>query len=520
MNIIKSLTLSGFVISVLLFSNLTNLKISRKPIKHPNIILILADDMGYGDASCYNANSKIPTPNIDRLAEEGIMFTDAHAPAAACTPTRYGILTGRYAWRGKLKKWVLYPYDWSLIEENRVTLPSMLRTQGYQTALIGKWHLGWNWPLKPDAQSEIPWSLGSMNTGNQIDLSKEIAGGPLGAGFNYFYGVDVPNYPPYCFIENRKIVGKLPNIQKPNSVYGSPGMMREGWDLENILPNITQKAVDFIQDQGSRKQDEPFFLFFSLTAPHTPIKPAKEFLGTSHAGDYGDLVVQVDYSVGAIREALKKSKLDENTIIIFTSDNGSPGYAGDPITRGEDWQKIDAVTKKFGHYPNGDWRGTKADIWEGGHRIPLIAWWPHHFLKGEKNNAMICLTDLMATFAKITGATLPSNAGEDSFDFSSVLLTQNSERIIRESMITHSGDGTFAIRKGSWKLIQGQGSGGLSKVAGIEGEPVKTPGQLYNLDTDPREKNNLYAQHPEMVKELNSLLESQKTLPNSRTLTF
>jgi arylsulfatase A-like enzyme len=224
-------------------------------------------------------------------------------------------------------------------------------------------------------------------------------------------------------------------------------------------------------------------------------------------------------------EAVKKAGLEKNTLILFTSDNGSPGYAGDPVLRGQDWHKVNAVTKKFGHLPNGKRRGVKGDIWEGGHRIPLIASWPGYIAKGTKSNALVSLTDLMATFIKITGASVPDEIGEDSFDFSPALLEKNPGKLPqwklpRESMIQHAGDGTFAIRKGKWKLIMGQGSGGLSKVAGIEGENVKTPGQLYNLETDPYEKNNLYSQYPEVVRELNVLLDTHKTLGNSKTHTL
>lgn len=504
-----------FLLLFPLFTNLTNLQVSKTKKSSPNIILILADDLGYGDPRCYNPDSKIPTSAIDQLAAEGMLFTDAHASAAACTPTRYGILTGRYAWRGRLKNWVIFPYDYTLIEKNRPTIASILKDNGYQTAMIGKWHLGWNWPLKPNTQANIPWTFGSMKAGTKIDLSQPIGGGPASAGFDYHFGVDVPNYPPYCFIENGKILGSLPNQNKPDTVYGNPGLMQEGWELERILPTITQKAVDFITNR--RKQQPPFFLFFSLTAPHTPIVPSMEYAGMSQAGDYGDLVVQVDHSVNAIMEALKRAKIDKNTLVIFTSDNGSPGYAGDPFLCGKDWHTVNAVTKKFGHLSNGKWRGVKADIWEGGHRVPLIARWPKHIEKGTKSDALVSLTDLMATFVKITGISVPDETGEDSFDFSTALLEKTPGKLPREAMIQHAGDGTFAIRKGAWKLILGKGSGGLSKVAGIEGPPVKTPGQLYNLETDPYETDNLYNQYPEIVRELNALLDTYKALGHSKT---
>lgn len=516
-------TLIALLIFFPFISNLTNLNANDNLFiggsePRPNIVLILADDLGYGDPRCYNPDSKIPTPAIDQLAAEGMMFTDAHAPAAACTPTRYGILTGRYAWRGRLKNWVILPYDYTLIEPGRPTIASMLKENGYETAVFGKWHLGWDWPLKSGEYPPIPWTFGSMRSGTSVDLSQPIEGGPAAAGFDYHFGVDVPNYPPYCFIENGKILGSIPVKDKPDTIYGSPGLMQEGWELERILPTLTQKAVDFIESKNRRQS--PFFLYFSLTAPHTPIVPSHEYAGMSQAGDYGDLVVQVDYTVQAIMDALKKAKMDKNTLVIFTSDNGSPGYAGDPFLRGKESHMVNAVTKEFGHLPNGKWRGVKADIWEGGHRIPFIARWPKHIEKNTKSDALVSLTDLMATFMHITATSMPDESGEDSFDLSPVLFGNVPERLSRESMIQHAGDGTFAIRKGKWKLIAGKGSGGLSKVAGIEGTRIKTAGQLYDLEIDPYETTNLYSKYPEVVRELNTLLETHKNLGYSKTQTL
>ena len=280
----------------------------------PNIVIILADDLGYGDPTCYNPDSKIPTPNIDKLASEGLQFTDAHSASAVCTPTRYSILTGRYCWRTRLKKSVLWAWDEPLINKNRLTLPEMLKEKGYQTAAIGKWHLGWEWPTSDTLDVK-------KQNGENIDYKLAIKGGPLAHGFDYYFGDDVPNFPPYTFIENEKVV-EIPTIDKPNHLFGSKGKMTKNWKLEDVMPTITQKSVDYI-DEAS-KQAEPFFLYFALTAPHTPIAPLTKFKGKSKAGPYGDFVYEVDWCVGQVMNALKENGVDENTLVIFTSDNGSP----------------------------------------------------------------------------------------------------------------------------------------------------------------------------------------------------
>jgi arylsulfatase A len=472
----------------------------------PNVVIILADDLGYGDPQVYNSESKIPTPHIDGLAKEGMRFTDAHTPSSVCTPTRYGLLTGRYAWRTELKKSVLWMWDKPLIAKDRLTFPKMMKAENYNTACIGKWHLGWRWPSNRGEgfmNDTIPigdYGLkGRHKLYEKIDFSKTIGGGPLEAGFDYYFGDDVPNFAPYTFFENNRLV-KAPDLIKPNDMYGGPGPMAEGWKLEEVMPTITKRAVKYIAEKS--KEAQPFYLHFTLTAPHTPIAPTNNFKGKSEAGLYGDFVNEVDWSVGQIVEALKKSGELENTLIIFSSDNGSPQRDGTNMGGAI------ASVKKYEHDPSRPWKGMKADIWEGGHRVPFIAAWPKRIKANTVSDQVICLTDVIASVASILGVEKGKGEMEDSFDISPIFF--GNETAVRASIIHHSIDGTFAIRKGNWKLILGKDSGGFSKNLKIEGIPVETEGQLYNLSKDPSENSNRYAVHPDKVKELTYLLNRHK----------
>jgi len=457
----------------------------------PNIVWIMADDMGYGDLACFNPESKIPTPNLDGLAREGIRFTDAHSPSAVCSPTRYGILTGRYCWRTRLKKSVLWPWDPPLIEKGRLTLPRMLKDAGYHTACIGKWHLGWEWPTTDGKPAKAAG-------GRNVDFSRPIGGGPLAAGFESYFGDDVPNFPPYCFIENDRTAG-IPKESKPKSMYGHPGPMVKGWKLEEVMPTITRKAVAYIGERAADPEKKPFFLYLALTAPHTPIAPAEKFLGKSRAGRYGDYVFEVDHTVGEILRALKDHGAAKDTLVVFTSDNGSPGRDGTGMAG-----KINSV-RRFGHNPSRPWRGIKADAWDGGHRIPFIARWPGRIPAGRVSGELICQVDLMATAAAILEKKLPENAGEDSYDILPALEGKRLDEPIREALVHHSGSGLFCLRQGRWKLIFGLGAGGFS--GGIrKPKPGEPKGQLYDMKADPGEKNNVYAEHPEIVKKLTLLL--------------
>ena len=485
----------------------------EKKVRQPNIVLFLADDMGYGDPQSYVPNSKIPTPNIDQLASKGIRFTDAHSPASVCSPTRYAILTGRYAWRTHLKQGVLGPYNSPLIEQDRLTLPGMLKEQGYATACIGKWHLGMQWATLDSAELPKIWERNFDQS--VIDHSKKITAGPLTAGFEYYFGTDVPNFPPYLFIENDHVVGN-PTIPKPDTIYGNPGMMLPGWKLEDILPTLTKKAVSYIDNYSKQNNDKPFFLYFASTSPHTPIVPASEFQGKSQAGPYGDLVHQTDYSLGEIMKALERNGLMENTIIIFTSDNGSPARAGDPHLHGKDFHATGAVITKFNHNPNAPWRGMKADIWEGGHRVPFVISWPGTIPTDKSSNEPISSVDIMASIAAITGYELTNNSAGDSWDLSDLFLGKRAgidsgRESIREAIVHHSSGGKFAIRQGKWKMIPQLGSGGWTKPINVKLEMNDPEGQLYDLHADPSESDNLWHKHPEVVEQLQELLQKYKS---------
>jgi len=489
------------------------LKAIDNPDDLPNIIIILADDMGYGDVSFLNKYSKIKTPNLDKLSSEGMVFTDAHSSAAVCSPTRYSLLTGRYNWRSRLKQNVLWYWDEPLIEENRITIGDILSEKGYSTACIGKWHLGWNWPTNDGSRVNDKLHIGEYNKkvrdsfNTKMDFSQAISNGPVTRGFDYYFGDDVPGFPPFCFIENDRVID-LPSLQKPDSIFGysDGGPMIEGWDWEELLPALTEKAVQYIygvDDKGRimRKKERPFFLYFPLSAPHVPIAPADKFKGSSKAGAYGDFVQQIDWTVGRILNALDEMGLSENTLVVFTSDNGSPGRDG------KDMVGEYSSVRKYGHNPSYIYRGTKTDTWEGGHRVPFITRWINTIDPGTSNNETICLSDLMATCAEIIGESLPDNAGEDSYSLLPLLKGKEYYGNFREATVHHSNSGNFAIRKGKWKLILCPGSGGLSnprnKDALKNGLPFY---QLYNLESDPGEKTNLCNQYPEKVIELRTIL--------------
>jgi arylsulfatase A-like enzyme len=462
----------------------------------PNIVFIMADDMGYGDLGCYNRDSKIPTPNMDRLAEEGIRFTDAHSPSAVCTPTRYGVLTGRYCWRSRLKRGVLNGYSPCLIDTGRMTVASLLKQYGYATACIGKWHLG-------------------LGSNRRADFSKTLVPGPNALGFDYFYGISASlDMPPYCYIENDRVVEE-PTLMVEAGEASKDGWWRKGpiapgFKHVEVMPKITEKAVAYIDKHVKSSRSSPFFMYFALPAPHCPIAPADFVKGRSQAGGYGDYVVEVDWTVGEVMKALERNGLTGNTLIMVTSDNGSPGRT--KIKRAPY-----SIIEVYGHYPSGDLRGIKADIWDGGHREPFIARWPAKIRAASASDELICLTDLMATCAAVVGAKLPNSAGEDSYNILPALLGRKVNQPIREAVVHHSGSGMFAIRQGKWKLILGRGSGGFSKPKKYKPKPGEPEGQLYNLEEDLAEANNLWAQRPEIVRRLTNLLDKYKEQGHSRT---
>lgn len=462
----------------------------------PNIVLILADDMGHGHVGHLNPQSKIATPHIDRLATQGISFTDAHSGSAVCSPTRYGLLTGRYAWRTKLVRGVLGPYDPPLIEADRLTLPALLKKHGYHTACIGKWHLGWDWPR---AGQQTP------------DFRQPIAGGPTTRGFDYYFGTDVPNYPPYCFIENDRTVG-LPTAEKTErTLDGRPGPMLPGWKFDAILPTLAERAAAYIDERANK--GVPFFLYLPLTSPHEPISPSADFLGKSGLNPLADFLIETDAVVGQVAEAIERNGLTDKTLLIFTADNGSSLYTG-----GTELQQM-------GHSVSAGWRGAKSSIYEGGHRVPFVARWPASIPAGAKSDETICLTDVLATVAAIVGEKLPDNAAEDSFNILPALQADETQSPIRPATVHQSARGQLAIREGAWKLVaplpQAAGNAGSqgkgkdkAKDKGKAAEPSEP--ELYNLDDDPAEAKNLHDTEPETAARLAALLEKYRREGRSR----
>lgn len=441
----------------------------------PNIILILADDMGYGDISAFNEDCKFETPNLDRLCQNGIRFTDAHASSSLSTPSRYGILTGRYAFRTNLKSGVLNGYSGPLIPEERSTIATMLSSQGYSTACIGKWHLGWDWTFGDDKKA---------------DFSAPIKNGPTTRGFDYFYGIAASlDMAPYVYVENDRptaVPNRVSKDIKEGIKLQRSGPQSPDFEHADCLPNFTRRAIEYIDK--NKDSGKPFFLYLPLTAPHTPILPSKEFLGKSGISEYCDFVMMVDDMVGQIEHEVEQAGILDNTIIIFTADNGCAPYAG-----------IKEM-QKLGHYPSYIYRGAKSDIYDGGHRIPLIISWGSRY-HDVVEDGIISLTDFYATFADITGYTLKDNEAEDSYSMINILERKGKSE--RKDVIHESGEGRFALRKGKWKLIFWPGSGGWSNPTPKDPQWDSLPKyQLYDMKKDPSEKNNLYGSHKKVEQAL------------------
>ena len=475
----------------------------KATINAPNIIYILADDLGYGDLKCFNPYSKIPTPNLDNMAKNGIKFTDAHTSSAVCTPTRYGILTGRYNWRSSLKSSVLSGYSKSLIKQKQITIAEMLKTQGYSTAYIGKWHLGWDWNfIKTDDQLDID----DLNAAPEVDFSIPVKNGPSTHGFDYSFGFSGSlDMAPYVYVENDKatMVPSKNTVSVDEKGYWRKGLTSDDFNHSNLLQDLTDKAVNYINKKA--KSNSPFFLYFPLPAPHTPILPTTEFLGKSNTNMYGDFVMQVDDVVRQIRETLKKQGISENTMLVFVSDNGCS-----PRANFEELAKVD-------HNPSYVFRGHKADIFEGGHRVPFILEWPEKVMKNMSSNKTICTTDFFATCADIVGYKIQDGEAVDSYSMLSI-ITGKSDENIREYTVHHSINGSFAIRKGNWKLILCPDSGGWSYPTPQEykANKMNLPAmQLYNLADDIGEKNNLINEYPEKATELKAAI--KKIILNGRS---
>ena len=471
----------------------------------PNIIYIFADDMGYGDMACNNPDCKIPTPNLDRLATRGMRFTDAHAGSSVCTPSRYNVLTGRYAWRSRLKQGIVWEWDGALIEEGRMTVADVLRDNGYSTACIGKWHLGWDWPTldgtHPNDTLEFGKGLHRERAAfaDNIDYTARIGGGPVDRGFDSYFGVDVPNFSPYTWFENDHLKDQ-PTTTKPDDMYGHPGRMKPGWKLEEMIPEFTRRAVDLIESNAD--SEKPYFLYFPLTSPHSPIVPNEQFKGMSGVDNYGDFVCEVDWVAGQVMDALDRTGTADNTLLIFTSDNG-------PEKGTPDDQGVYERARRTGHYSMSSLRGIKRDAWEGGHREPFVAAWPEVIPAGSRCDQPVCLGDLMATCAEIVGAELPEDAGEDSVSLLP-LLKGETDKPTRDLVVHHSMSGRFAIRRGDWVFIDsptGDDNGEPEWLKQQRGyEPHDSPGELFNLREDLSERVNRYADQPEIVKELSAIL--------------
>jgi len=472
-----------------------------KVSEYPNIVFIMADDLGYGDLGCLNPESKIATANIDRLADEGMRFIDAHSGSAVCTPTRYGVLTGRYCWRSRLKKGVLGGWSAPLIPKTRMTVASLLKKHRYNTACVGKWHLGWNWSLAKDGVNTEDWNL----KGDAVDFSKPIEHGPIDLGFDYFFGIPASlDMAPYVYIENDRVTAIPDSViaKSGGKKFWRKGPIAPDFKHIEVLSRLTEKAVGYIDRQSKEK---PFFMYFPLSAPHKPILPSRQFQGKSGTNEWGDFVMQVDWTVGRVIKALEKKGLAENTLIIVTSDNGA--------TPGADFARL----AEFGHDPSYVFRGHKADIFEGGHRIPFVARWPRAIKAGSVCNETICLTDLMATAAEIVDYKLPDNAGEDSVSILPALRGDKYKKPLRQATVHHSANGSFSIRQGRWKLELCPGSGGWSKPRPNSKEAKKLPRiQLYDLRSDVGETTNLHDKHPEVVERLTKLLEKYKKQGFSR----
>jgi arylsulfatase A-like enzyme len=446
---------------------------NAKPnIAKPNIVFILADDMGYGDVQCLNPQrGKIATPHLDRLAAQGMIFTDAHSSSSVCTPTRYSILTGRYNWRTHLQTFVLNGYSAPLIAADRLTVPSLLKQHGYHTACVGKWHLGMGLP--------------------KDEPSPKITEGPTTRGFDYYYGISASlDMPPFAYIENDRFTEPLTTTKK----WQRTGPAAASFEAVDVLPALASKSVDYIATQA--KTGQPFFLYLPLTSPHTPILPSKEWQGKSSIGKYGDFVMETDWAVGEVMAALEKAGVANNTLIVFTSDNGCSKAAGIPAMEAK------------GHFPSADLRGSKSDIFDGGHRVPFLMRWPDRIKAGSRSDEVVGQIDLMATCAELLGVKLPANAGEDSVNILPAMLG-TAKTPVRDALVHHSIDGSFAIRQGDWKLELCAGSGGWSDPAPGSSAAKGLPDtQLYNLRTDLAEVKNVYAENPEVVARLTKLLEN------------
>lgn len=443
----------------------------------PNVVLILADDLGWGDIGAYGTGSRIPTPHLDQLASEGLRLTDAHSPSAVCTPTRYGLLTGRYAWRTRLKQGVLIGDSPNLIDPERTTLPDLLLAAGYRTGGFGKWHLGLGWA-------------------KEADFSGDLNPAPIDHGFEHFFGIPASlDFEPYVYLLGRRAV-QPPTDQVTSSKHrrqNGGGFWRSGrsspdFRHQEVLPRLGERTAEWIERVHRETPDQPFFAYLALSSPHTPWMPGPAFEGTTDVGYYGDFVAHTDAVVGHVLTRLEQLDLTDDTLVIFTSDNGSHWPTGD--------------TKQYGHAANGPWRGQKADIYEGGHRVPFLVRWPGHVPANAERDGLLLLTDVMRTIAGLLELEVPTAQAPDSIDQWAWLSHEQGASAAepRTAGVLHSLDGMFAYREGPWKLIEGRGSGGFTEPKRVEPAEGEPDGQLYHLERDPGETENLWLSEPERVR--------------------
>ncbi len=484
------------------------------PAQKPNILILYADDLGYGDVQCNNPErGKIPTPHIDKLAAQGMRFTDGHSSSGVCSPSRYTLLTGRYHWRTRLQQGIVGVFGDPLIAPERMTIGTLAKQQGYRTACIGKWHLGWDWPIAPGQRALLapPRQPTDEAKATKIDKKaaaaravatqeheaawreiflKPIAGGPSTRGFDLYFGTDIPNWPPFCFIENDRTLGIPSEFLPPESMAKNQASLQgpalKNWKLENILPSLGDRTIQFIDE--SVREKEPFLVYMPLTSPHTPLAVNAAWRDKSRLNLFADFVMETDALIGRVLDALDKSGVAENTLVIFTADNGCAPYIGVK------------ELEQMGHYPSGPLRGYKADAWEGGHRVPFIVRWPGVVKPGSVCTQLVAQADFLRTFADVFGSPLPDDAGEDSFSLLPLLRGEN--KPIRENAVSASIRGVPAVRSGSWKYIPAPDSGGWG-TGGDSTQPV----QLYDLAEDLGEAKNLAAAMPGKVAEMSALLE-------------
>lgn len=461
----------------------------------PNIIYILADDMGIGDIKAYNKEAKFSTPHIDQMVKEGVKFTDVHTSSSVCTPTRYGILTGRYSWRTHLKKGVTHGLTEHLIDTKRTNVASYLKSKGYTTAVVGKWHLGMDWSyIKAGKVDKI---------GTNLDLKAPIQNGPNTLGFDYYYGISASlNMDPHAYIENNQLLGDNLELVKDSKEIkkilgfggGKPGWVDPDFKRDKVMQTFINKAIDWIKDVREKYPDKPFFLYLPLNAPHSPIAPSDKFKGKSKLSPHGDFCMEVDNAVGQIIAALKSLGITENTLIIFTSDNGVSPQANLKQMEGK------------GHFSSYIYRGLKGTLYEGGHRVPFVVKWPKKITKSFETDYLSSTTDFLATVTHLFDESLPENAGEDSMSFLPVLLGENKMDRDRGGIVHHSDAGFFAIRKGKWKLIFHENAG--SRRRDPKDKPIINPGQiqLFNMELDAVESTNVATQFPEIVEDLKKLM--------------